>query len=265
MFYLAKINCISVEYDFFCLQFFLHQLRYAEHNASAINVLIGCRRVEREKHQITDFVKVAESGTAIDGRFIDPRWLIEAAEHYSKKLYTAIITLEHYDPEWSGNLGTVEELESRDEGDRKVGLWAKLAPNKLLIELNRAGQKLFASILVDTDFAKRGHAYVYQIGVTDKPASMGTSQLAFNTGTVFYSPEIEVPQHALCAGTRNVIAGLPAPADQQHSTGSVFKRMRACFPAFTSRANEHMTRDELHAAVRDELQAAVRDLSLIHI
>ena len=127
---------------------------------------------------VTDFVRVAKSGAAIDGRNIEASWLNDAAEQYSKDTYTAIITLEHYDPEWAGNYGTVEAMEARQE-DGGVSLYAKLAPTEQLVRINRAGQKLFTSIKVHPNFAETGKAYVYQIGVTDRPASLGTEQLAF--------------------------------------------------------------------------------------
>lgn len=130
---------------------------------------------------VTDFIRVAKSGSAIDGRNIESSWLTDAADQYSKDTYTAIITLEHYDPEWAGNYGTVEAMEARQE-DGGVSLYAKLAPSEQLVRINRAGQKLFTSIKVQPNFAGSGKAYVYQIGVTDRPASLGTEQLAFRAG-----------------------------------------------------------------------------------
>ncbi len=130
---------------------------------------------------ITDWVKVAESGKTIDGRTIEASWLTDAAELYSKEKYTAIITLEHYPPEWAGNYGTVEALKA-ETADGVVSLYAKLAPNDRLVNINRSGEKLFTSIKVHPNFGDTGQAYVYQIGVTDTPASMGTSQLQFRAG-----------------------------------------------------------------------------------
>ncbi|AMO55978.1 GPO family capsid scaffolding protein [Endozoicomonas montiporae] len=130
---------------------------------------------------ITDWVKVAESGTTLDGRIIEKSWLLDAAELYSKEKYTAVITLEHYSPEWAGNYGTVEELKSETDGE-VVSLFAKLCPNDRLISINRSGQNLFTSIKVHPNFGDSGKAYVYQIGVTDTPASMGTTQLEFRAG-----------------------------------------------------------------------------------
>ena len=127
---------------------------------------------------ITDWVKVAESGTTLDGRIIEKSWLLDAAELYSKEKYTAVITLEHHSPEWAGTFGTVEELKSETEGD-VVSLFAKLCPNDRLISLNRSGRNQFTSIKVHPNFGDTGKAYVYQIGVTDTPASMGTTQLEF--------------------------------------------------------------------------------------
>ena len=142
---------------------------------------------------ITDWEKVAESGETIDGRTIEASWLTDAAELYSKETYTAIITLEHYSPEWAGNYGTVEALKTEQDGD-VVSLYAKLCPNDSLIRINRAGQKLFTSIKLQPNFRNTGKCYVLQIGVTDEPASAGTSQLQFRAGEgekIFPGQEIE--------------------------------------------------------------------------
>ena len=127
---------------------------------------------------ITDWVKVAESGSTIDGRTIESTWLTDAAKLYSKETYPAVITLEHYSPEWAGNYGTVEELKTEKNGE-VVSLFARLCPNENLIRLNRAGQKLFTSIKLHPNFRKTDQCYLLQIGVTDEPASAGVSQLQF--------------------------------------------------------------------------------------
>ncbi|WP_257293657.1 GPO family capsid scaffolding protein [Endozoicomonas sp. YOMI1] len=127
---------------------------------------------------VTDWVKVAESGQTIDGRIIEASWLRDAAELYSKDKYTALITLEHYSPEWAGNYGTVEALKA-EEADEVVSLYAKLCPSDDLRYINKQGQKLFTSIKLHPDFQSTGRAYVIQIGVTDTPASIGTQQLEF--------------------------------------------------------------------------------------
>lgn len=127
---------------------------------------------------VTDWVKVAESGKTIDGRVIEASWLRDAAELYSKDVYTALITLEHYSPEWAGNYGTVEALKA-EEANEKTSLYAKLCPSDELRYINKKGQKLFTSIKLHPDFQTTGRAYVIQVGVTDTPASIGTQQLEF--------------------------------------------------------------------------------------
>ncbi|WP_067522408.1 GPO family capsid scaffolding protein [Endozoicomonas ascidiicola] len=127
---------------------------------------------------VTDWVKVAESGKTIDGRVIEAAWLRDAAEQYSKEKYTAVITLEHYPPEYAGNYGTIEALKA-EEADEVVSLYAKLCPSDNLRYMNKQGQKLFTSIKLHPDFQGTGRCYVIQIGVTDTPASIGTQQLEF--------------------------------------------------------------------------------------
>jgi hypothetical protein len=126
---------------------------------------------------ITAFKRIGLSGKTIDGRTIKPEWLHQAAANYSPETYTALIWWEHYR---FYNFGKVIELESRDEENGKVGLYAKLAPNHELILLNKEGQKLFTSMEITFNFDDTGEAYLEGLAVTDSPASLGTDELRFN-------------------------------------------------------------------------------------
>ncbi|QHM72966.1 GPO family capsid scaffolding protein [Mixta intestinalis] len=136
-----------------------------------------------QSHYRTDWLCIATSGQAVDGRIIEPQWLIDAAETYSRKTYTAMIWPHHpqYDiseREFTCNLGEVDALKVETDGD-VTKLYAQLIPNQFLIDANRMGQKLFTSAEFVTDFAGSGREYLFGLAVTDIPASLGTEKLKF--------------------------------------------------------------------------------------
>ncbi|HGM7176658.1 TPA: GPO family capsid scaffolding protein [Serratia marcescens] len=131
----------------------------------------------------TDWLCIATSGQAVDGRVIEKQWLIDAAETYTRNTYTAMIWPHHpqYDlgeREFTCNLGEVDALKAESEGD-VVKLYAQLIPNQFLIEANRQGQKLFTSAEFISDFAGSGKEYLFGLAVTDIPASLGTEKMKF--------------------------------------------------------------------------------------
>lgn len=131
----------------------------------------------------TEWLCIATSGQAVDGRTIEPQWLIDAAETYTRNTYTAMIWPHHpqYDlgeREFTCNLGEVDALKVETEGD-VTKLYAQLIPNQFLIEANRMGQKLFTSAEFISDFAGSGKEYLFGLAVTDIPASLGTEKLKF--------------------------------------------------------------------------------------
>ncbi|EIU8982117.1 GPO family capsid scaffolding protein [Salmonella enterica] len=131
----------------------------------------------------TDWLCIATSGQAVDGRPIEAQWLIDAAETYSRKTYTAMIWPHH--PQWdiserqfTCNLGEVDALKVETEGD-VTKLYAQLIPNQFLIDANNAGQKLFTSAEFVSDFGGSGKDYLFGLAVTDIPASLGTEKIKF--------------------------------------------------------------------------------------
>lgn len=131
----------------------------------------------------TDWLCIATSGQAVDGRVIEPQWLIDAAETYTRNTYTAMIWPHHpqYDlgeREFTCNLGEVDALKTETDGET-VKLFAQLIPNQFLIDANRMGQKLFTSAEFISDFAGSGKEYLFGLAVTDIPASLGTEKMKF--------------------------------------------------------------------------------------
>ena len=127
---------------------------------------------------ITEFVKVAQSGATIDGREIKAEWLKQAAESYDKDVYTANVFPNHWES-WE-TYGTVDALEFKENKDGVVSLFAKFNPNLFWLREANYGQKLFTSIAIEEDFAGTGKAYVYSVGATNTPASLGVEKLQFS-------------------------------------------------------------------------------------
>ena len=127
---------------------------------------------------VSDWKRVATSGKTADGRTIAAQDLRDMAENYNTALYTATIWYEHI--RYFGSLGTVAALKAEDVEDGKVGLFAQLQPNDTLLRLNKEGQKLFASVEIQPNFADTGKAYLSGMAVTDEPASVGTEALHFS-------------------------------------------------------------------------------------
>lgn len=124
----------------------------------------------------TGWVCIATEGKAVDGRDITRDWLTDMAETYDPSYYTAVIWPEH--DRWS-SYGTVQALKT-EEVDGKFKLFAILCPNRDLIYWNQSGQYQFCSIEPFENFADLGRTYLFGLGVTDQPASTGTTYLKFS-------------------------------------------------------------------------------------
>lgn len=124
----------------------------------------------------TGWVCIATEGKAVDGRDITRDWLTDMAETYDPTYYTAVIWPEH--DRWS-SYGTVQALKT-EEVDGKYKLYAILCPNRDLIYWNQSGQYQFCSIEPFENFADLGRTYLFGLGVTDQPASTGTTYLKFS-------------------------------------------------------------------------------------
>ena len=124
----------------------------------------------------TGWVSIATEGKAVDGRDITRDWLTDMAETYDPTYYTAVIWPEH--DRWS-SYGTVQALKT-EEVDGKLKLFAILCPNRDLIYWNQSGQYQFCSIEPFENFADLGRTYLFGLGVTDQPASTGTTYLKFS-------------------------------------------------------------------------------------
>lgn len=141
---------------------------------------------------VSDFVRIATSGRTADGREISPEWVDQMAATYDPEVYGARIWLEHMRGLLAGGpfdaLGDVVALEARDvaiNGDTRRGLFARISPTPSLEAMVAARQKVYTSVEVDPDFAGTGQAYLVGLGVTDSPAALGTTALAFTVAGRF--------------------------------------------------------------------------------
>ncbi len=130
--------------------------------------------------------RVATEGATTDGREITRVEIEQMAKTYSREKYGARIWLEHYRGMVPGGpfdaLGDVLAVEARDVEDGKKALFAQIEPLPTLIEMNKKGQKLYSSIEIHPSFPTTGGAYLFGLGVTDSPASLGTEVLKFAAG-----------------------------------------------------------------------------------
>lgn len=125
----------------------------------------------------TGWICIATEGNSIDGRYISREWLTDMAETYDPDRYTAVIWPNH--EKWQA-MGTVEELKA-EEVDGKMKLFAVLRPTRDLIYYNQIGQYQFCSIEPLEQFAGGDKTYLGGLGVTDRPASTGTTRMQFST------------------------------------------------------------------------------------
>ncbi|QSR17493.1 GPO family capsid scaffolding protein [Novosphingobium sp. KA1] len=136
------------------------------------------------------FFRVAVEGATVDGRTIEREWIEQMAAGYDPATYTATINCEHiagYSPDRPFNsYGKVlslkaQEVELTINGEKKtlLALYAEIEANDQLLEINKAGQKLFTSCEIHPNFAGEGKAYLVGLAITDTPASLGTEPLKF--------------------------------------------------------------------------------------
>lgn len=136
----------------------------------------------------SQFFRVAVEGATTDGRVIERQQIVEMAETYNPDVYGARIWMEHYrsavpDSPFRayGDVVAVKAEEVEIAGKKKMALFAQVEPTADLVDMvNVRKQKVFTSIEIAPEFADSGKAYLYGLGVTDSPASIGTNMLAFS-------------------------------------------------------------------------------------
>lgn len=145
---------------------------------------------------------IATAGKTVDGREITDEQVTQAAESYDPDVYGARIWLEHiralvpHQEGYFNAYGDVLELRQAQNKKGEATLEARINPTPELIELNRRRQKVYTSCELDTNFQSSGTTYLTGLGITDTPASTGTSMLLLNqaddTKTKLYTTYTEL-------------------------------------------------------------------------
>ena len=153
----------------------------------------------------TDWVCIATEGQTVDERQIKREWLTDMAESYDPEFYSASLWPDH---QRYYAMGDVLALKA-EEVDGKMKLFAQLSPTRDLIYYNQTGQYKFCSIEPVEDFAGDGKTYLFGLGVTDTPASTGTTRLQFASK--------QIP--AVTCASEPLTLGSLSESSQQNDTG----------------------------------------------
>lgn len=136
---------------------------------------------------ISDFKRVAVAGKTADNREIKEQWLKDIEETFDPKVYGARVWPGHLrgiipgsDFKAQGDVVAVKTQYDTIGGEKKLALYAQIAPLPSLIEMNQKRDKIYTSIEVTPNFAGSGKAYLSGLAVTDSPASLGTEELHFS-------------------------------------------------------------------------------------
>lgn len=138
------------------------------------------------------FFRVAvEGATATDGRTIERSWIQDIAGNYKPETYGARVNMEHirgFSPQPPFNAyGDVLSVKAEEVTidlnnvkEKRLALFAEIAPTADLVTLTKDKQKIYTSIEVAPNFANTGKAYLVGLAITDSPASLGTEILQFS-------------------------------------------------------------------------------------
>ena len=198
---------------------------------------------------ISDWLCVCAAGKAIDGRVIEADWLKTCADNYDSSKYTAMIWPQHDDLEvrkYSLNFGSVDSL--KYETENGIGkLYAKLIPNRFLLEANEHQQKLFTSAEFWPNFADNGEMYFSGIVVTDIPASLYTDKLKFSAG--------HHDDDVLRGELLNFSLGQIKPRKN-----SLLNRIFSFSAKSPEKTNENTPSQESKTMTKDELKALLKEI-----
>lgn len=207
--------------------------------------------------QKSKFFRVATEGATTDGRAIEAAHLQQMARNYDPAKYGARVFIEHIrgvNPEWGfrcmGDVLAVRNGEIEIDGKKRVTLEAQIEPTAEFVGLVRAGQKIYSSIEIAPNFAGSGEAYLFGLGVTDSPASLGTEVLKFSA---------QHPEASPLAARKQDPANLFTAAEEvaieleEAEAPGLLERIKSIFT--TARTNDAARFADVHAAVENVAQA----------
>ena len=206
-----------------------------------------------KKAQKSKFFRVATAGATTDGRNLDAAQLREMAETYDPQKYGARIFVEHIrglNPEWGFRcMGDVIGLRTGSieiDGQQRVTLEAQVEPTDEFVALTKKGQKIYSSIEIAPNFAGSGKAYLFGLGVTDSPASLGTEILQFAAQNPAASPFSARKQQADNLFSEAVESVIEFEEVEDESP-SLLERITAMFK--TKRSDDAARFADVHSAV----------------
>ena len=155
----------------------------------------------------TDFFTVAQSGPTVDGREIKKQWLKDAADTYSQDQHLSKIWPEHMRWMPMGEISDVRYTKAGDLGH----LEARISPNDDLIYYVRQGRMNQPSIEIIEQFAGSEKAYLYGLGATSSPASLGVGKMP-----VLFNTQDEAGKAAVDLFTQRIALDANAPSSNVH-------------------------------------------------
>lgn len=178
--------------------------------------------------------RVATEGATTDGRAISRTWIEQMAANFNPEKYGARVWMEHMRsmlPDGAFKaFGDVTALETRENADGKLELFAEIDPTDELVKMSKDRQKIYTSIEVDPDFAGTGEAYMTGLAVTDSPASLGTEMLKFSS-TAKNSPltaRKQRPENLFSEALETDLDFSEAPTDDPDGE-TLFTKVKALF------------------------------------
>lgn len=213
-----------------------------------------------QKAQKSKFFRVATEGATTDGRIIERSQLEQMAKTYDPKKYAARIFMEHIrgiNPEWGfrcmGDVTAVRTGEIEIDGRKLVTLEAQIEPTEEFVALTKAKQKIYSSIEIAPNFAGGKDAYLFGLGVTDSPASLGTEVLQFaaqNPAASPFAARKQAPENLFSEAIEVCIEFEDAESD---AGPGLLERITNLFKA--QRTNDAARFADVHAAVESVAQA----------
>ena len=138
--------------------------------------------------KVSKWFRIGVEGDTCDGRVINGDDIQDMADTFDPRVYGCRINLEHIKSLWPDSpfkrYGDVTEVKAEIISDDSVlngkkALFGKIAPLDELMNMVRAGQKVYTSMEIRPNFSNTGKCYLVGLAVTDDPASLGTEYLEF--------------------------------------------------------------------------------------
>lgn len=197
-------------------------------------------------------VRLCVEGATTDGRKVQRQWLMDIEKNYDPNVYGARINMEHMNYSWMPRFGDVESVytEEISEGALagKLALYGVLKPTPELIEMNKKRQKVYTSVEINPNFSDMGSAYLVGLAVTDNPASLGTSMLAFSTNSgqsEYFADRKQDKDNVFTAAEVTVIEF--TENDGNREKPKLYQRIKAMFSKERQRHDDHL--DDVHQSI----------------